>query len=101
MEWKLFMSMKIVTYLIYVWGIWNIITFLLMGADKLIAKLDGWRISEATLLGTAFCMGAIGSFLGSRIFHHKTRKRKFQIGLPLALLVNAAVVCIVWYFVHY
>jgi uncharacterized membrane protein YsdA (DUF1294 family) len=63
-----------------------------MGVDKLIAKLDGWRVSEATLLGTAFCMGAVGSLLGSKVFHHKTRKKKFRIGLPLALIVNIAVV---------
>ena len=94
------MSMKIVSYLICVRGIWNVITFLLMGVDKLIAKMDGWRVSEATLLGTAFCMGAVGSFLGSRVFHHKTLKKKFRIGLPLALLVNAAVVVVIWYFAH-
>ena len=92
--------MKIVSYLICVWGIWNVITFLLMGVDKLIAKMDGWRVSEATLLGTAFCMGAVGSFLGSRVFHHKTLKKKFRIGLPLALLVNAAVVVVICYFAH-
>ena len=94
------MSMKIVSYLICVWGIWNVITFLLMGVDKLIAKMDVRRVSEATLLGTAFCMGAVGSFLGSRVFHHKTLKKKFGIGLPLARLVNAAVVVVIWYFAH-
>lgn len=71
-----------------------------MGVDKLIAKMDGWRVSEATLLGTAFCMGAAGSLLGSHVFHHKTRKKKFQIGLPLALLVNAAVAVVIWYLAH-
>ena len=94
------MSRKIVSYLICLWGIWNVLTFLLLGVDKLIAKMDGWRVSEATLLGTAFCMGAVGSFLGSRVFHHKTLKKKFRIGLPLALLVNAAVVVVIWYFAH-
>lgn len=91
MEWTL------TNILVFAWAIWNVITFVLMGVDKLIAKLDGWRISEATLLGTAFFMGGVGSFLGSRVFHHKTRKKKFQIGLPLAIVVNAAVVGIVWY----
>jgi uncharacterized membrane protein YsdA (DUF1294 family) len=37
-------------------------------------------------------MGAVGSLLGSKVFHHKTRKKKFRIGLPLALIVNIAVV---------
>lgn len=95
------MDLTLTEILLGAWAIWNLITFFLMGVDKLIAKMDGWRVSEATLLGTAFCMGAVGSFLGSRVFHHKTRKKKFQIGLPLALIVNAAVVAIIWYFMHY
>ena len=95
------MDLTLTHILISAWAVWNLITFFLMGVDKLIAKLDGWRVSEATLLGTAFCMGAVGSFLGSRVFHHKTLKKKFQIGLPLALLVNAAIAAAVWYFVYH
>ena len=95
------MDLTLTHILISAWAVWNLITFFLMGVDKLIAKLDGWRVSEATLLGTAFCMGAVGSFLGSRVFHHKTLKKKFQIGLPLALLVNAAIAAAVWYFLYH
>lgn len=94
MEWNL------TTILLLIWGVWNLITFFLMGTDKLIAKLDGWRISEATLLGTAFCMGAVGSLLGSKVFHHKTRKKKFIIGLPVALIFNIAVVAGIYYLMH-
>ena len=94
MEWTL------TTILLFVWGVWNLITFFLMGTDKLIAKLDGWRISEATLLGTAFCMGAVGSLLGSKVFHHKTRKKKFRIGLPAALIFNIAVAAGIYYLMH-
>lgn len=94
MEWNL------TSIILLIWAVWNLITFFLMGVDKLIAKLDGWRVSEATLLGTAFCMGAVGSFIGSRVFHHKTRKKKFQIGLPLALLVNAAVAAGIYYLMN-
>lgn len=94
MEWNL------TTILLLIWGVWNLITFFLMGTDKLIAKLDGWRISEATLLGTAFCMGAVGSLLGSKVFHHKTRKKKFRIGLPVALIFNIAVVAGIYYLMH-
>lgn len=94
MEWNL------TTVLLLIWGVWNLITFFLMGTDKLIAKLDGWRISEATLLGTAFCMGAVGSLLGAKVFHHKTRKKKFQIGLPAALIFNIAVTAGIYYLMH-
>lgn len=73
-----------------VWAVWNVITFSMMGVDKYRAERGKWRISENTLLGSAFLMGAAGALLGSRAFHHKTRKLKFRICLPLALAVNAA-----------
>jgi len=84
--------------LVIVWLVWNLITFLLMGLDKLMAKVDGIRISEATLLATAFLMGGVGSFLGSKAFHHKTLKKKFRTGLPAAIVVNALIVAVYVYF---
>lgn len=92
------LTLKIV---ILIWAVWNIITFLLMAVDKLMAKADGIRISEATLLATAFLMGGVGSFLGSKAFHHKTLKKKFKVGLPLAIVVNVLIVAVVVYFKYF
>ena len=72
-----------------VWAVWNLITFGMMGIDKYTAEHGKWRVSEKALLLSAFLMGAVGSLAGSRIFHHKTKKLKFRICLPLALAVNA------------
>ena len=77
---------------------WNIITFLMMGLDKMKAKADRRRISEKTLLTSAFVMGGIGIAAGALVFHHKTRKILFKIGIPLALIVNAAVIYGLFYF---
>ncbi len=78
---------------------WNIITFLMFGYDKLKAKMDGWRVSEATLIWCAFVMGGVGAILGSKVFHHKTQKTKFKILLPIALLLNILllVLTILWF----
>lgn len=83
-------------YLLIAWALWNLITFALMGIDKVKAKYNMWRIPESTLLTSAFLMGAAGSFIGSKLFHHKTRKKKFSIGLPLALLANLAAAWFIW-----
>ena len=40
----------------------------------------------------------VGSLLGSHVFHHKTRKTKFKIGLPAALLFNIAIASAAAYF---
>ncbi|WP_461812704.1 DUF1294 domain-containing protein [Faecalimonas sp.] len=66
----------------------NIIAFILYGADKEKAKRHKWRIPEATLLSVAFVGGSIGAFLGMQIFHHKTKKAKFHIGIPMILVMQ-------------
>ena len=60
-----------------------------MGMDKRRAIRNKWRISERTLLLIAFIGGGIGSFLGMRIFRHKTKHRKFVILLPVAAVLYA------------
>lgn len=62
----------------------NIVAFAMYGIDKSKAKKKHWRISEASLLSVAFLGGAYGAWLGMRVFHHKTRHKKFQILVPLA-----------------
>lgn len=39
--------------------------------------------------------GSVGAILGMRFFHHKTRKARFAIGVPVILLVQIGVVCLV------
>lgn len=63
----------------------NLIDFVLMFADKQKAKKGLWRIPEKTLMGFAVLGGALGGFLGMKLFHHKTKHPLFYIGLPLTL----------------
>lgn len=77
--------------LVFFMAVWNLITFGMMGADKARAKADRRRISEKTLLLSGFLMGAAGIAAGALIFHHKTRKLKFQILVPLSIIVNIAI----------
>lgn len=65
----------------------NIVAFAMYGIDKSKAKKKRWRISEASLLSVAFLGGAYGAWLGMKVFHHKTRHKKFQILVPLAAVV--------------
>ena len=63
----------------------NAAGLLIMFLDKQFAKLHTRRIPEAVLLGTALSGGSIGILLGMALFHHKTRKPKFYISVPLML----------------
>lgn len=68
----------------------NALGFVIMLADKRRAQKKLWRIPESTLLTVAILGGSVGSLAGMRIFHHKTRKPKFYIGIPLILALQLA-----------
>lgn len=66
----------------------NIITFIMFGADKARAAKGRWRISESALILAALLGGSTGALAGMRIFHHKTKHRKFTIGIPVILALQ-------------
>ena len=68
----------------------NILAFVLFGVDKQKARRNKWRIPEKTLILSAVIGGSV-----MRFFHHKTRKARFAIGVPVILLVQIGVVCLV------
>lgn len=48
------------------------------------------RTPEATLLLLAALGGTLGALLAMHLFRHKTRHRKFTIGVPAMLVVQVA-----------
>lgn len=68
----------------------NALGFVIMLADKQRSRKKLWRIPESTLLTVAALGGSIGALAGMRVFHHKTRKRKFTLGIPLILALQLA-----------
>ena len=74
--------------IIYLIGI-NVLTFLIYGIDKWKARRWKWRIPEETLIWLAIAGGSVGALLGMYLFRHKTRHRKFALGVPVIILVQA------------
>ena len=68
----------------------NLWLFLEMKRDKERAERKQWRTPETTLLSLAVLGGSLGGLLGMRVFHHKTRKPAFALGIPIILLVQLA-----------
>ena len=68
----------------------NFIVFLLYGIDKAKARRGSFRISAASLLIAAL-LGPVGALLGMIVFHHKTRKAKFCVLVPLILVLELTV----------
>lgn len=77
--------MKILTcYLL----ILNFLSFILMMIDKKRAIHHKWRISEKALFFCAFLGGSLGIGLGMLLFHHKTKKWYFILGIPILFITN-------------
>ena len=87
--------------LLIVYVLWNSCVFIAMGRDKRRAKLQRWRVSEASLLWMGAAFGGVGLFAGMKYFHHKTAHTKFVIGAPLLIILNVVSVAFLIYFGHY
>ena len=77
-------------------AIMSLAAFIAFGVDKRRSKHRMWRTPERTLLLLAALGGSPGALFGMRVFHHKTRHRKFTVGVPFILAVQALAV---WFFI--
>lgn len=73
-------------------AVMNLTSFAMMGIDKRKAVKKLWRIPESTLFILAIIGGSIGSIIGMRVFHHKTRHWYFVFGMPLILILQILLV---------
>ena len=71
------------TYLLVI----NAGSLLLIGFDKLRAKLDSERVPEIWFFLISAAGGVMGVVLGMFAFHHKTSKRGFQVKIAIAALI--------------
>lgn len=69
----------------------SLISFALFCHDKKLAENQKMRIKEKTLLGVTVLNGAIGSFVGRKVAHHKTDKSYFSITIYFGLLCQIGV----------
>ena len=69
----------------------NLAVLVLYAADKRRARLRQRRISERTLLLSTLA-GPFGALAGMLVFHHKTRKLRFVVAVPLVMALHAAVI---------
>ena len=73
----------------------NLFALIFCGLDKAKAKRGAWRIPERTLLGLCALGGAPLFWVGMGLFRHKTRHRRFALGVP----VMAALWIVAWFFI--
>ncbi|MEG1781690.1 MAG: DUF1294 domain-containing protein [Oscillospiraceae bacterium] len=82
------LQLKYTLYILFGYGICNLISFFAFGIDKYQAKKHRWRISEKTLFLFSALFGALGGILGMYTFRHKTKKWYFVVFTSLLCLVQ-------------
>ena len=74
----------------------NIIGFAMAFSDKRKAEKGKHRISEPTLFFVSLIGGSIGMYISMKKFRHKTKQKRFMVGIPLIIvcqLAFTAVIC--------
>lgn len=89
--WKLTPIHPLWIYLIAI----NLLTFCFYGNDKFQAIRQKRRIPELVLHILALVGGSIGALAGQLIFHHKTKKLKFQV--VFILIAALQISLIIWW----
>lgn len=73
----------------------NAVAFIAYGVDKRAAQKGSWRIPEYDLHTLEFLGGWIGAFIGQKVFHHKSKKKSYQIMFWLMLVLQGAAIYII------
>lgn len=83
MDWKFVMSFYFVCI--------NIVTLVAFAYDKHQAIKNKWRVREGTLLGLSFIGGSVGAIMGMNFFHHKIKKIRFRLCIPIFLVLHISI----------
>lgn len=78
----------------------SIISVIVCVYDKVVSKRERvkLRIPEKNLLILSALGGSVAMYLAMQITHHKTKHAKFMIGIPVIILLQAALVICYYYF---
>ncbi len=66
----------------------NIVAASITVYDKIVAKAGRRRVPEQTLFLTALIGGAPAMYLTMLLIRHKTKHKRFMLGLPLILILQ-------------
>ena len=78
--------------IIFYYVVVNLVAFIMYGIDKNRAIKKEWRISEKSQILVSLAGGAFGALLGMHVIRHKTRHIKFQLIIPLTVIVHFVVI---------
>ena len=87
----IFILQLVPTFIIALYFIVSIVTYIAYAIDKSAARAGRWRTSEATLQLMSLFGGWPGALLAQRTLHHKSRKKNFLSGYKFMVFLNIVV----------
>lgn len=90
--------MGIELYMLIYLAVISVVAIVVTSHDKAAAKKGRRRIPEKTLMLVGFFGGATAMYSVMQLIRHKTKHKKFMLGLPVFILLHLAVIISVVYF---
>ncbi len=80
----------------------SIIGIIVTVHDKIAAKRNKWRVSEKTLFLISILGGGLAVYITMLIIRHKTKHKRFMIGIPIILISELILISgiVIWVKLH-
>ena len=75
----------------------SVVAFVITVWDKYCAKRDMWRVPENTLMLVSLLGGSVAMYITMKTVRHKTKHAKFMFGIPLIMVLQAALIAALWW----
>ena len=82
-------------FLLIIYFCFSVLAVCLAVYDKYAAKRKKARIPEKILFLTALFGGSLAMYITMLVIRHKTKHKRFMIGLPVIALAQAALLAII------
>ena len=82
-------------FLLIIYFCFSLLAVCLTVYDKYAAKSKKTRIPEKTLFITALFGGSLAMYVTMLVIRHKTKHKRFMVGLPIIALAQAVLLAII------
>jgi uncharacterized membrane protein YsdA (DUF1294 family) len=91
-------TMPVYVYIGIYLAVISLVAIILTAHDKRAARKGSQRISEATLLIVSAIGGSVAMLTMMRAIRHKTKHKRFMVGIPVIIVLQIAVAVLAWWF---
>ena len=90
--------MKFIDFLFIYIAVISFISVIITIHDKRAAKTKGQRVPEKRFFLLALLGGSAAMYITMLQIRHKTLHKRFMIGIPIIIIIQLLIICILFYF---